>query len=144
MADIVAPEVRSRMMAGIRSRDTKPEKTVRSYLHRRGLRFRLGGCGLPGHPDLVLPAARAVVLVHGCFWHRHNGCSKSAVPKTRTTFWQEKFARNVQRDVEVTNKLNAAGWLVEIIWECEASNGELLRKLTERLIRRKKQLADGA
>lgn len=117
MADVVDRATRSRMMSGIRGRDTKPELIVRSYLHKAGLRFRLG-MKLPGKPDLVFPKYRAVVFVHGCFWHRHAGCKYAAVPKSNAAFWRKKFKENVSRDCRVQELLEQAGWRVIVVWEC--------------------------
>jgi DNA mismatch endonuclease (patch repair protein) len=123
MTDVVSPEKRSRMMSGIRGKDTKPERLVRSYLHRAGLRFCLHA-RLPGRPDIVLPKHHAVVFVHGCFWHRH-GCRFTTTPGTRTAFWQAKFADNVRRDARVQEQLAAAGWRVFVVWECEIDPSKL-------------------
>lgn len=106
------------MMAGIRGSNTRPERMVRSALHARGLRFRLGGRGLPGRPDLVFPRFSAVVFVHGCFWHRHVGCRYATVPKTRPAFWAQKFDENVERDRRVEQQLHERGWNVHLVWEC--------------------------
>lgn len=118
MTDIVDKATRSRMMGGIRAKDTKPEKALRWALHARGLRYRLHAKGVPGRPDLVFPRFRAVVFVHGCFWHRHHGCRYTATPATRADFWQAKFAENVQRDRTVRDALLSAGWRVATVWEC--------------------------
>lgn len=118
MIDIVAPEVRSRMMASIRSCDTKPELIVRRYLHGLGFRYRLAPRNLPGRPDLVLPKHRAVIFVHGCFWHGHVGCRFATVPATRTDFWMNKIAANRARDHAKEGQLKAAGWHVALVWEC--------------------------
>lgn len=118
MTDIVDASTRSRMMAGIRGKDTRPEVLLRSALHREGFRFRLHDRRLPGRPDLVLPKYRAVVLVHGCFWHRHEGCRYATKPSTRPEFWETKFEANVRRDREVHAVLKAAGWRVATVWEC--------------------------
>lgn len=118
MADMVAPEVRSRMMASIKGKDTKPEIALRRALHARGLRYRLNCRHLPGRPDIVLPKWRAVVFAHGCFWHRHPGCRMATVPKTRSDFWKEKFDANVGRDLRNTKALLEAEWRVAIVWEC--------------------------
>jgi len=123
MTDVVSPEKRSRMMSGIRGKDTKPERLVRSYLHRAGLRFRLHA-RLPGRPDIVLPKHHAVVFVHGCFWHRH-GCRFTTTPATRTAFWNAKFADNVRRDARVQEQLAAAGWRVFVVWGCETDPSSL-------------------
>lgn len=117
MADITNPATRSRMMAGIRCKNTQPEMSVRRELHHRGLRFRLHTTGLPGKPDLVLAKHRAVVFVHGCFWHRH-GCKNSTTPRTRTEFWEAKLAGNSARDRRIVDELKSDGWRVAIVWEC--------------------------
>lgn len=127
MADIVDRETRSRMMAGIRGGDTKPEIAVRSLLHRDGFRFRLRVKDLPGRPDIVLPRYRAVVFVHGCFWHRHPGCRHSYTPKTRAAFWTKKFDANVARDRKASHNLRDAGWRVFVIWECEITKNRIAR-----------------
>jgi DNA mismatch endonuclease (patch repair protein) len=124
MTDVVDRATRSRMMSGIRGRDTKPEKQVRSFLHRAGLRFRLHA-SLPGKPDLVFPRHRAVVFVHGCFWHRHAGCQYATTPSSNVEFWQAKFDSNVERDRRVTRQLRKEGWRVFVIWECQLSSLKL-------------------
>lgn len=118
MADIVDKQTRSRMMAGIRGRNTRPEVALRSCLHRSGFRFRIHSRDLPGRPDIVLPRFRAAVFVHGCFWHRHSGCRFATVPATRPEFWAAKFAGNVERDSRARKDLLDAGWRVGIVWEC--------------------------
>lgn len=117
MADIVEPAVRSRMMAGIRGRDTRIEIMVRKGLFALGYRYRVDVRGLPGRPDIVLPRRRAVILVHGCFWHLH-GCRLSKIPATRREFWMDKLLRNRERDVQVEAQLHAAGWRTAKVWEC--------------------------
>lgn len=133
MADVVNRETRSRMMAGIRSRNTKPELVIRRALHKAGFRFRLDDRSLPGRPDIVLRKHRAVVFVHGCFWHRHAGCRYAATPKTRPQFWAEKLGRNVQRDEEARVRLRHLGWRVATVWECETRQVDeaFLCRLTE-------------
>jgi DNA mismatch endonuclease, patch repair protein len=128
MADIVDSATRSRMMKGIGSRDTRPEIALRSALHRRGLRFRLHVKGLPGKPDLVLPHFRAVIFVHGCFWHRHAGCRYASAPATRDEFWQAKFGGNIARDARNRAALLALGWRVAVVWECSLNkdNGKVV------------------
>ncbi len=106
------------MMSGIRGKDTKPERLLRSGLHRRGFRFRLHAAGLPGRPDLLLPKHRAAIFVHGCFWHRHEGCRYATTPSTRAAFWQGKFQSNVTRDRANCSAIREAGWRLAIIWEC--------------------------
>lgn len=116
MTDIVSADVRSRMMAGIRGRDTKPEMLLRSGLHRLGLRFKLES-RLPGKPDLILPRHRVAVFFHGCFWHGHN-CPLFRMPSTRQTFWQEKINGNRERDARVLSALMSDGWRVAAVREC--------------------------
>lgn len=118
MADVVSKAVRSRMMASIRARDTKPELQVRRYLHSRGFRFRLVRKDLPGKPDIVLPKWQTVVFVHGCFWHGHVCCRYSTMPKTRTEFWSAKIVANAARDAQAVDSLMNLGWRVVIVWEC--------------------------
>lgn len=118
MTDIVDQQTRSRMMAGIRGKDTQPEMVLRRALHARGFRYRLHAKGVPGRPDLVLHKYQAVVLVHGCFWHRHVGCRYTTVPSTRPEFWQAKFEANLARDRAVRGALLEAGWRVATVWEC--------------------------
>lgn len=118
MPEKISQEVRSRMMSGIRGRDTKPELQVRKYLHAEGYRFRLFRKDLPGRPDIVLPKWKTVVFVHGCFWHGHLGCPLFRIPKTRTEFWTNKIGRNSQRDQEAIQKLLDLRWRVAVVWEC--------------------------
>jgi DNA mismatch endonuclease, patch repair protein len=107
-------------MRRIRSKDTGPERTVRSILHRMGYRFRLHRTDLPGSPDLVLPGRRAVIFVHGCYWHRHRACRRGqSTPSENTDFWQAKFDKNQARDVRVEKELADLGWKVVVVWECE-------------------------
>lgn len=116
-ADIVSPAVRSRMMAGIRGKNTKPELAIRSALHALGFRYRLHRKDLPGRPDIVFPKYKAVVMVHGCFWHGHD-CNLFRWPTTREDFWRTKIDRNIERDRMQHAALIAAGWRIGTIWEC--------------------------
>lgn len=116
--DVVSPQVRSRMMSGIRGRDTKPELILRKGLHSLGFRYRLHIGNLPGRPDLVLPKWNAVIFVHGCFWHRHPECRYTTNPATRARFWQAKFAANVARDARDQAMLRDAGFRIGVVWEC--------------------------
>lgn len=122
MADFLSPKERSERMSRIRSKDTSPELALRKALHALGLRFRVHDKRLPGKPDIVLPRFKTVVLVQGCFWHRHGGCKVATTPKSNTSFWQEKFERNVERDRRNAAALNALGWKVLIAWECELAS----------------------
>jgi DNA mismatch endonuclease (patch repair protein) len=117
------------MMSAIRGRDTAPERAVRRYLHGAGLRFRLDGAGLPGRPDIVLPRHRVALFVHGCFWHRHEGCRFTTTPSTNANFWATKFARNVARDETNEAKLTSLGWEPLVIWECQIRNVTELENL---------------
>ncbi len=119
MAYTITRERRSWNMSRIKGRDTGPELRLRSLLHRAGFRFRLHAKELPGKPDIVLPKYRAAIFVHGCFWHRHEGCRNATMPSTRTEFWKSKFDTNVGRDERNQAALKAAGWTVFTVWECE-------------------------
>ena len=137
MADIVDRATRSRMMAGIRSRNTRPELALRRAIHARGLRYRLHDRRLPGTPDLVFPRFGAVCFVHGCFWHRHAGCSYATTPTTRQEFWRAKFEANTERDRRNRRGLLQAGWRVATVWECalrKQAGVEIARQL-ERWLR---------
>lgn len=118
MADIVNPSQRSRMMAGIRGKGTKPELLVRRLLSADGFRYRLHRNDLPGTPDIVMPGRRIAIFVHGCFWHRHLECKYARQPSSNSVFWHKKLGRNVQRDQEAFSALKAAGWRVLVVWEC--------------------------
>ncbi|MBY8609601.1 very short patch repair endonuclease [Burkholderia arboris] len=117
MMDIVDKETRSRMMSGIRGKNTTPELLIRRALHSRGFRYLLHSPNLPGKPDMVFPKYRAVVFVHGCFWHAHN-CKYFKLPRSRTEFWREKLQKNKQRDEVALEAVLALGWRVLLIWEC--------------------------
>lgn len=119
MADSLNPEQRHRVMAAIHSASTKPELALRKALWRHGFRYRVNDKRLPGKPDIVLPKYRTVIFVHGCFWHGHKDCPNYSVPKSNTDFWKAKIERNQQRDQEVWRQLEAKGWYVLIVWECE-------------------------
>lgn len=125
--DHLSPAARSANMANIKGKNTGPELRVRQTLHAMGHRFRLHRRDLAGSPDIVLPRYRTVVFVHGCYWHRHVGCARSTMPKTRRDFWQTKFAGTVERDRAQAERLAAAGWNVAVIWECETCNREALQ-----------------
>lgn len=118
MTDIVPAGKRSEMMAAIRGKDTKPEMRIRKTLFACGYRYRLHRRDLPGTPDIVLPARRVAIFVHGCFWHGHAGCRLAPAPTTRPEFWQKKFATNRLRDKAATEALKTAGWRVLVVWDC--------------------------
>jgi DNA mismatch endonuclease (patch repair protein) len=122
------------MMAGIGGRNTRPELRLRKALHARGFRYRLHARELPGRPDLVFPRYRAVVFVHGCFWHRHTACRLTTTPAANASFWQEKFDSNVARDARNIAALRSLSWRVAVVWECalrERSIDNLISDLTE-------------
>lgn len=121
--DITDSVTRSRMMSAIKGKNTQPELVVRKALHKKGLRFRLHVSGLPGKPDLVFHRHKAVVFVHGCFWHVH-GCSNSKIPKTRTEFWTNKLEGNKARDEALVTVLQGNHWRVAIVWECSIRQAE--------------------
>lgn len=121
--DIVDSPTRSRMMSGIRGKNTRPEVALRRALHACGFRYRLHVKQLPGKPDLVLARYQAVIFVHGCFWHHHGNCAYAATPATRADFWMQKFRMNIARDHDVKTALLADQWRVATIWECALKNG---------------------
>lgn len=133
MTDVVDAETRSRMMSGIRGRDTKPEMIVRRALFKAGFRFRLHRRDLPGVPDVVLPGRRLAIFIHGCFWHMHAGCPLAKLPSTRPEFWLAKLSRNVERDREARDALVAAGWRVLTVWECATRERGIQAVLPETL-----------
>ena len=131
--DIVDRATRSRMMAGIRGRNTAPEVAVRRALHAAGFRFRLHRKDLPGSPDIVLPKHGVAILVHGCFWHRHPGCRFATTPASNPEFWRAKFAENVERDLRKRRQLRKLGWKVYTIWECDTRRTSAIGRLVGRL-----------
>jgi DNA mismatch endonuclease (patch repair protein) len=135
MADVVDGKTRSRMMAAVRTKHTAPELRVRKYLHAVGLRYRLHVRALPGSPDIVLPKYRAVVFVHGCFWHQHAHCAKAKLPTTNQSFWSEKLSGNARRDRRTRQALRDTGWKPLIVWECETRNPQRLARLAEKIRR---------
>jgi DNA mismatch endonuclease, patch repair protein len=136
VADIVDKASRSRMMARIRGRDTRPELAVRCHLHASGFRYRLHVADLPGKPDIVLPKYRTALFVHGCFWHQHAGCKYAYRPKSNVEFWTSKLTENVKRDVRDQRLLGAAGWHVIVVWECQVGDPVFLEKLSDRIVGR--------
>lgn len=126
MADVMTKEQRSRCMAAIKGKDTKPEMIVRQYLFSRGMRFRVQVRKLPGNPDIVLPKYKTVIFVNGCFWHGHEGCKYFRLPKSNIEFWKEKIDRNIARDIRNEEELKALGWHVIRVWECD------IKKVSER------------
>lgn len=136
MSDIFEPAKRSRIMSQVKVKDTAPEIKLRSILHRNGFRFRLNRKDLPGKPDIVLPKYKAVIFVHGCFWHGHD-CKRGRRPKTNIEFWNEKIDKNIKRDQLDIIKLRELGWRVLVVWECEIkkrNQDDLVLRLKEFLL----------
>lgn len=137
--DIFDSETRSRVMASVRQRDTKPELALRSELHRMGLRFRVCRRDLPGQPDIVFSRQRLAVQVRGCFWHHHKGCRAGRMPASRLDYWRPKLEGNVRRDAEKDAALVALGWRLLVVWECEMKGTEAValaaRRVAESLVR---------
>ncbi len=118
MVDVVDKQTRSRMMAGIRGKNTKPELLLRRALHAHGFRYRIHNQKLPGKPDLVFPMYKAIVFIHGCFWHRHPECWWNTTPSSNADFWEGKLGKNVERDTRTVDDLRLRGWRIAIVWEC--------------------------
>ena len=131
-------------MSRVRSKNTSPELRVRRAAHALGLRFRLHRKDLPGCPDLVFPKYRVALFVHGCFWHRHPGCTKASMPKSHAEFWQAKFDANVARDVRLASELDTQGWRVVTIWECETKAADALERLIFDEVKEPRQTAISA
>lgn len=134
--DVLTSEARRRNMQAIRAKDTKPEMLVRRYLHKMGLRYRLHDGNLPGKPDVVLPKYKTVVFVHGCFWHMHE-CDLFRFPKTRSDWWRNKLRNNRERDERCVAELEALGWNVIVVWECElkgANRDSVLAGIYRRIV----------
>lgn len=137
MTDTLTKEHRSWNMSRIKGTNTNPEKVVRSLLHGLKYRFRLHGKNLPGRPDIVLPKYRTVILVHGCFWHRHQNCKFAYTPKSRIEFWQKKFEENQLRDKRIKQQLRKLGWRVIVVWECEIKQEQKLSRRLMKLLPRR-------
>jgi DNA mismatch endonuclease (patch repair protein) len=125
MADVHSKETRSYNMSQIKGRNTKPEMLVRKFLHAQGFRYKLHDKTLPGRPDIVLPKYKTVILIHGCFWHGHNGCKYFVVPKTRTEWWLQKINGNIANDEKAVKALKKDGWKIITIWECDLKQDKL-------------------
>lgn len=138
MADTISPERRSKNMAAIRSKDTKPEVYLRKLLFHNGFRYRKNCSGVFGHPDIYLPKYKVAIFVHGCYWHRHEGCKYAYMPKSRVDFWQKKFDDNIRRDRSVQKMLENQEIRYFVVWECtikQMQNNSLLEKIElERIV----------
>lgn len=135
MADIFTKEKRSKIMAGITGKETKPEVLVRKFLFSKGFRYRKNVNKLPGKPDIVLAKFRTVIFVHGCFWHGHHQCKKATLPKTNNAFWNTKITKNKERDEKNYLQLKEMNWRVIVIWQCELRNQEISRPTLDNLVR---------
>ncbi len=134
MADIFSKAKRSEIMSKISGKETKPEIIVRKYLFSQGFRYRKNDKKLPGKPDIVLPKYKTVIFVHGCFWHCHKNCPKSALPTTNRAFWENKIRRNVERDKENQQKLKNLGWKIITVWQCRIKNKKLFEKTMKKVV----------
>jgi DNA mismatch endonuclease (patch repair protein) len=128
MTDALSKQQRSANMRAVKSRDTGPEIAIRKIVHRLGYRYRLHVRSLPGRPDLVFPSRRKIIFVHGCFWHRHSGCKRATLPKTRQQFWRNKLASNVARDRRAGHELKRLDWAILTVWQCELKKPDRLTK----------------
>ncbi len=133
MSDVLTKEQRHLNMSHIHGKDTKPEEIVKKYLFSKGYRYRKNDSRYPGRPDIVLPKYHTVIFVHGCFWHRHPGCTYAVIPSTNRKFWQKKFDQNVARDKKVQGQLKADGWNIIVVWECEISRKSDRKERLQRL-----------
>ena len=133
MADVHSKEIRSKNMAAIKGRNTKPEMLVRKFLHANGFRYKLNDKSLPGKPDIVLPKYHTVIFINGCFWHGHKNCKYFVVPKTRTEWWMNKINNNIANDKKAAKALKKEGWKIIVVWECDLKKGKTLLKLVTRL-----------
>ena len=127
MVDVVDKQTRSRMMAGIRGKNTKPELLLRRALHAHGFRYRIHDDKLPGKPDLVFPMYKAAIFIHGCFWHRHPQCWWNTTPSSNVVFWEDKLGKNAERDARTVEELRRRGWRIAIVWECSFRLAEVIQ-----------------
>ena len=134
MADKLTAARRSENMRRVKGRNTKPELIVRRIVHGMGFRYRLHGKHLPGKPDLLFTSRRAVIFVHGCYWHQHPGCSRATIPQSNVAFWTDKLARNRKRDADQVRALKTAGWRPLVIWECETKDARRLGQRVRRFL----------
>ncbi|MDY7587516.1 DNA mismatch endonuclease Vsr [Vibrio cholerae] len=134
MVDTLTPEERSERMSRVRARDTKPEMKLRRLIHGMGFRYRLHRRDLPGKPDLVFPGRRSIIFMHGCFWHRHEGCGLARLPKSKRAFWSAKLEANKERDQKNISTLEAAGWRVLVIWECQLRDEGGVREVVKEFL----------
>ena len=131
--DTISKDKRSWNMRRIKSKNTSPELSVRSFLHRHGFRFRICDSRLPGKPDIVLKKHNLIIQIRGCFWHQHPGCKRATIPSSNTEYWHPKLQRNIERDQQTDAELAALGWKVVILWECDVKNGRFEQILAQHL-----------
>jgi DNA mismatch endonuclease (patch repair protein) len=134
MADIFSKAKRSEIMSKISGKETKPEIIVRKHLFSHGFRYRKNEKKLPGKPDIVLPKYKTVIFVHGCFWHGHQNCKKSALPQTNHEFWENKIQKNIERDKSKQKELKKLGWKIITVWQCQIKSRELFEKTMKRTV----------
>ncbi|MGI2860014.1 very short patch repair endonuclease [Shewanella algae] len=134
MVDTLPPEERSERMSRVRAQSTKPEMKLRRLIHGMGFRYRLHRRDLPGKPDLVFPGKRSIIFMHGCFWHRHEGCGLARLPKSKRAFWSAKLEANKERDQKNISTLEAAGWRVLVIWECQLRDEGEVREVVKEFL----------
>lgn len=134
MPDRITPQQRSEVMRRIRQKDTSPEMRVRRAAHALGYRFRLHRRDLPGCPDVVFPGSRRIIFVHGCFWHQHANCKLARTPKSRLDYWLPKLRRNQERDERALASLEALGWKVQVVWECQVPNEQSAREIVKEFL----------
>ncbi len=132
--DTLSPEERSELMSRIRGKDSNPEMKLRRLIHGMGFRYRLHVMNLPGKPDLVFPRRRTVIFMHGCFWHRHDGCKLARLPKSKISFWEEKLETNRQRDLLNQELLREQGWHVLVVWECQLNDTAKVSRIVEEFL----------
>ncbi|MHB8137988.1 MAG: very short patch repair endonuclease [Smithellaceae bacterium] len=135
MTDTLSPEERSKRMSLIRGKGSAPEMKLRCLVHKMGFRYRLHIKELPGKPDLVFPSRHAVIFMHGCFWHRHEKCKLSRLPKSKLGFWKTKLEENIKRDVRNQRQLISLGWRILIVWECEITDTERVSAIVREFLR---------
>lgn len=134
VADILTPQQRSERMSRVRGKNSNPEMKLRRLVHGMGFRYRLHDGNLPGKPDMVFAGRRAVIFMHGCFWHRHHNCSLARIPKSRVGFWTEKLESNRKRDRRNRDKLKRLGWRVLVVWECQLRNEESTARIVKNFL----------
>lgn len=142
MTDTLSPKERSERMSRVQAKDTSPEMKLRRSIHGMGFRYRLHVSGLPGKPDLVFSKYSAVIFMHGCFWHRHEGCKLARLPKSRVEFWQNKLEGNKERDLCNIEKLREMGWRILVVWECSLKDVDMVARRVRNFLLNPKEVRD--